>query len=122
MKMKNLYISIMVIAMACGFTACSNSKGPATNDADSTSVGIEEVKDTSEIEDFGAASRGISSNSSYGGTFTKTKSRCSHSACHCRGYWGYKHLNGTFEGNCSNSDGNGYTCGHGPKYHGLRQY
>lgn len=52
--------------------------------------------------------------------FVKTKNGCS--KCGCKGYWGYKHLNNTYEGNCSNSDGNGYTCNHGPEKHGLRKW
>lgn len=52
--------------------------------------------------------------------FVKTKNRCS--KCSCSGYWGYKHLNGTYEGACSNSDGHGHTCGHGPEKHGLKKW
>lgn len=55
-------------------------------------------------------------------TFVKTSNRCQHSSCSCSGYWGYKHGNGTYEGNCSNSDGHGHTCGHGPEKHGLRKW
>ena len=54
-------------------------------------------------------------------TFVKTKSGCSRCSG-CSGYWGYKHLNGTYEGDCSNSDGHGHTCGHGPEKHGLRKW
>ena len=53
-------------------------------------------------------------------TFVKTKNKCS--KCDCSGYWGYKHNNGTYEGNCSNSDGHGHTCNHGPEKHGLRKW
>lgn len=53
-------------------------------------------------------------------TFIKTKYKCS--KCDCSGYWGYKHHNGTYEGNCSNSDGHGHTCNHGPEKHGLRKW
>lgn len=53
-------------------------------------------------------------------TFVKTKNRCQ--KCSCSGYWGYKHLNGTYEGSCSNSDGHGHTCGHSPEKHGLRSW
>ncbi len=52
--------------------------------------------------------------------FVKTKNRCS--KCSCSGYWGYKHQNGTYEGACSNTDGHGHTCGHGPEKHGLRKW
>lgn len=55
-------------------------------------------------------------------TFVKTGYRCGNGNCSCSGYWGYKHYNGTFEGNCSNSDGHGHTCGHGPEKHGLRRW
>lgn len=54
--------------------------------------------------------------------FVKTKNRCSHSNCSCSGYWGYKHDNGTYEGVCSNTDGHGHTCGHGPEKHGLKKW
>lgn len=54
-------------------------------------------------------------------TFVKTKNKCS-KCSGCSGYWGYKHGNGTYEGNCSNSDGFGHTCGHGPEKHGLRKW
>lgn len=53
-------------------------------------------------------------------SFVKTKNKCS--KCGCSGYWGYKHGNGTYEGKCSNSDGHGHTCGHGPEKHGLRKW
>lgn len=52
--------------------------------------------------------------------FVKTKNKCS--KCSCSGYWGYKHLNGTYEGACSNRDRHGYMCGHGPEKHGLRKW
>lgn len=52
--------------------------------------------------------------------FVKTKNRCS--KCSCSGYWGYKHQNGTYEGACSNTDGHGHTCGHGPEKHGLKKW
>lgn len=55
-------------------------------------------------------------------TFVKTSYKCQKSNCSCSGYWGYKHQNGTFEGSCSNSDGHGHTCGHGPESHGLRKW
>ena len=53
-------------------------------------------------------------------SFKKTKNRCS--TCSCSGYWGYKHQNGTYEGNCSNTDQYGHKCGHGPEKHGLRKW
>jgi len=52
--------------------------------------------------------------------FVKTRYRCS--KCSCSGYWGYQHQNGTYEGACSNTDGHGHTCGHGPEKHGLRRW
>lgn len=54
--------------------------------------------------------------------FVKTKNRCTNSNCSCSGYWGYKHQNGTYEGACSNTDGHGHTCGHGPEKHGLKKW
>lgn len=54
--------------------------------------------------------------------FVKTGNRCNKSNCSCSGYWGYKHQNGTYEGSCSNTDGHGHTCGHGPEKHGLRKW
>lgn len=54
--------------------------------------------------------------------FVKTSNRCTKSNCSCSGYRGYKHDNGTYEGACSNTDGHGHTCGHGPEKHGLRKW
>ena len=54
--------------------------------------------------------------------FVKTKNKCTKGNCKCSGYWGYKHDNGTYEGACSNTDGYGHTCGHGPEKHGLRKW
>lgn len=53
-------------------------------------------------------------------SFTKTKNKCT--KCSCKGYWGIKHYNGTYEGRCSNSDSHGHSCGHDPQHHGLRKY
>lgn len=53
-------------------------------------------------------------------TFVKTKNKCL--KCSCSGYWGYKHGNDTYEGNCSNTDSYGHRCGHGPEKHGLRKW
>lgn len=53
-------------------------------------------------------------------TFKKTKNKCT--KCSCSGYWGYQHGNGTYEGNCSNTDSWGHTCKHGPEKHGLRKW
>lgn len=55
-------------------------------------------------------------------TFVKTSCRCQKSNCKCSGYRGYKHGNGTYEGACSNTDGYGHTCGHGPEKHGLKRW
>lgn len=54
--------------------------------------------------------------------FVKTKNKCIKSNCSCSGYWGYKHHNGTYEGNCLNTDGHGHRCGHGPEKHGLKKW
>lgn len=53
-------------------------------------------------------------------TFTKTKNKCT--KCSCSGYHGYKHQNGTYEGNSSNTVQYGHKCGHGPEKHGLRKW
>lgn len=53
--------------------------------------------------------------------FEKTRNKCS-KCSGCSGYWGYKHDNGTYEGACSNTDGHGHTCGHGPEKHGLKKW
>lgn len=66
------------------------------------------------------ASTTTSSNSNK--KFVKTKSQCTKSNCSCSGYWGYKHQNGTYEGACSNTDGHGHACGHGPEKHGLKKW
>jgi len=52
--------------------------------------------------------------------FVKTSYRCD--KCGCKGYHGYYHSNGTYEGRCSNSDSHGHTCGHSPEHHGLRSW
>lgn len=52
--------------------------------------------------------------------FVKTSYRCN--KCGCKGYQGYYHENGTYEGRCSNSDSHGHTCGHSPEHHGLRSW
>ena len=56
--------------------------------------------------------------------FKKTTNKCSicKSGNGCSGYWGIYHSNGTYEGNCSNSDGYGHRCGHGPEKHGLKRW
>lgn len=54
--------------------------------------------------------------------YVKTNSRCAAGNCKCRGYWGKRHDNGAYEGSCSNSDGYGHSCGHGPEKHGLKRY
>lgn len=54
-------------------------------------------------------------------SFVKTNAKCK-TCSGCSGYWGIKHLNGTYEGACSNSDGWGHRCGHGPEKHGLRKW
>lgn len=54
-------------------------------------------------------------------TFVKTRNKCSRCSG-CTGYWGYKHGNNTYEGSCSNTDGHGHTCGHGPEKHGLKKW
>ena len=55
--------------------------------------------------------------------FVKTKygcSICTSGNNGCKGYWGIYHTDGTYEGNCQNSDGWGHKCGHSPEKHGLR--
>lgn len=65
---------------------------------------------------------GVTPSSAVTKRFVKTSYRCTKSNCSCSGYWGYKHDNGTYEGACSNTDGHGHTCGHGPEKHGLRKW
>ena len=65
-------------------------------------------------------SKNVSMSDASGKTFVKTKNKCS--KCSCSGYWGYKHQNGTYEGNCSNTDKYGHKCEHGPEKHGLRKW
>lgn len=63
------------------------------------------------------------SNISFGSRSTsvvQTNAACD--ACSCSGYKGIKHDAGTYEGDCSHSDGWGHRCGHSPSHHGLRQY
>lgn len=62
----------------------------------------------------------VPSPSFQGKSFVKTNAKCK--KCSCSGYWGYYHSNGTYEGNCSNTDQWGHSCGHGPEAHGLRKW
>lgn len=73
-------------------------------------------------ETTSTAATAATSSSAVTKRFVKTSSRCTKSNCSCSGYWGYKHDNGTYEGACSNTDGHGHTCGHGPEKHGLRKW
>lgn len=73
-------------------------------------------------QSFGSSEPSNSSSNDKYRSFEKTSFRCQKSNCSCSGYWGYKHGNGTYEGNCTNSDGHGHTCGHGPEKHGLRKW
>lgn len=66
------------------------------------------------VDDNGPAFRGDSK------TFVKTSNACDD--CSCKGYWGYRHSNGTYEGKCSNTDRWGHKCGHSPEHHGLRSW
>lgn len=119
--MKKLLNRVVMTAMFYGVIACTNSKAPVVEQSEP--AGKENELNTEYVEDdtIDVVVRGTSS-ASGSATFTKTKNRCTHSACHCPGYWGYKHLNGTYEGKCSNWDGNGYHCGHSPSHHGLRNF
>jgi len=78
-----------------------------------------DIQATESKNDVGYKSTDVFADNKYK-TFVKTKNKCS--KCDCNGYWGYKHNNGTYEGNCSNSDGHGHTCNHGPEKHGLRKW
>lgn len=63
------------------------------------------------------------SNVSFGSSTTRiVQTTASCDACDCSGYKGIKHDAGTYEGDCSHSDGWGHSCGHSPSHHGLRQY
>ena len=63
------------------------------------------------------------SNPSFGARTTSlVQTNASCDECGCSGYRGIKHDAGTYEGDCSHSDGYGHTCRHSPTHHGLRQY
>ena len=130
--MKKMTYYCLAIAALGYLVACSGSK-KADTDKNQVEVNVDvntKMSDDSnesnisyqedELDTFEVATRG--SSTAYGGTFTKTNNKCKHSLCQCSGYWGYKHQNGTFEGNCSNSDGFGHTCRHSPQDHGLKKY
>lgn len=74
------------------------------------------------VESFAAPEPSAVTSTATTKKFVKTKNKCTKSNCSCSGYWGYKHQNGTYEGNCSNTDGHGHTCGHGPEKHGLKKW
>lgn len=74
------------------------------------------------LQSFATQKSAVVSSAANTKKFVKTKNKCTKSNCSCSGYWGYKHHNGTYEGACSNTDGHGHTCGHGPEKHGLKKW
>lgn len=74
------------------------------------------------VQSFAAPEPSTTASTAKTKKFVKTKNKCTKSNCSCSGYWGYKHDNGTYEGACSNTDGHGHTCGHGPEKHGLKKW
>ena len=74
------------------------------------------------VQSFAAPEPSATASAAKTKKFVKTKNKCTKSNCSCSGYWGYKHDNGTYEGACSNTDGHGHTCGHGPEKHGLKKW
>lgn len=74
------------------------------------------------VQSFAAPEPSATASATKTKKFVKTKNKCTKSNCSCSGYWGYKHDNGTYEGACSNTDGHGHTCGHGPEKHGLKKW
>lgn len=74
------------------------------------------------VQSFAAPEPSATASTAKTKKFVKTKNKCTKSNCSCSGYWGYKHDNGTYEGACSNTDGHGHTCGHGPEKHGLKKW
>ena len=51
----------------------------------------------------------------------ETQNKCD--KCSCDGYKGiYHYLNGSYEGNCINTDKGGHRCGHSPEHHKLKKW
>lgn len=96
MKLKKLFTSVVAIVAVIGIALTALSFAAPEPSAAASSVSTKK--------------------------FVKTKNKCTKSNCSCSGYWGYKHDNGTYEGACSNTDGHGHTCGHGPEKHGLKKW
>ena len=101
---------MLLVFISCGTRSNAISNEPAS----------ETVCDSvSARRNLDASSLGVQMVSS-SPSFVKTKAKCD--KCSCSGYWGMKHANGTYEGNCRNTDQWGHKCGHSPSHHGLREY
>lgn len=112
--------AVSLMAASCGNNKANQTEAEATAVSGDTVMIEEEAVELEELAapdslTYATASRGSSSRK-----FEKTRARCS--KCGCTGYWGYKHQNGHYEGNCSNTDGHGHTCNHGPEKHGLKKW
>lgn len=107
-------------AISCGNNKVSNAEGEGGNSSAATVLVEESSIELEKLAEPDSTSYTTTSRGSSSRKFEKTRARCS--KCGCTGYWGYKHQNGTYEGNCSNSDGHGHTSNHGPEKHGLKKW
>lgn len=111
--------------ISCGNTQPSNSEPDLQGSMEEQTINRSHdvIDDSIDIPVRGAVSvQSVPTESnSPSSWFKKTNNKCR--VCSgCSGYWGIYHQNGTYEGNCRNSDGWGHTCGHGPEKHGLRRW
>ncbi|MCC8118169.1 MAG: hypothetical protein LIP09_05385 [Bacteroidales bacterium] len=131
----NKLLFSLVLAIGAFMVSCSQSeKNTASNNTeaiDESKAVVETPADTDvegisfdELEMPTESTATYTVNSASGDryrTYVKTKFKCD-KCSGCSGYWGYRHQNGTYEGNCRNSDGHGHTCGHSPQHHGLKAW
>lgn len=128
--MKKNKISVLVLTMfSLMCIQCSNPDNGGCNESHVGNNGIVQENVNENVnQDFSkditpesnASLQAVPTSGSNRPVFRKTSYKCK--KCSCSGYWGYQHQNGRFEGNCSNRDKWGHTCGHSPEYHGLKSW
>ena len=130
--MKKIFGIYLMAVMTVIFAACNDSKPKApiaeqneseasVNVGPTDTLGVDNSAiDTLGIDDEEVVTRGAAQSPTK--WFKKTNNRCRASSCSCSGYWGIYHENGSYEGACSNTDGYGHRCGHGPEKHGLKRW
>ena len=119
---KGFYAMVFALfVVSCGNAVDSaNEKSASKTNAKTTDASQSIIVNNASSGNLSTQSLSNSASGNASRKFVKTKNRCS--KCSCSGYWGYKHQNGTYEGNCSNTDKYGHKCGHGPEKHGLRKW